>query len=143
MKNRIGIVLLVSAAWSYFLVPPTLFAQACKDDEMIVGEYKKGITELVATVKKESLADFQKTYHQKSCLSNLTFCLTAVNGLIKCLDKAAQDATATKEDVEACKVKQASYGKLKDKIENDRNALKVADDPKQAKALIEKIDLSN
>jgi hypothetical protein len=66
-----------------------------------------------------------------------------VDGLIKCLDKAAQDPAATKEQVDAYKSKQASTTRLKGKVEDHRNALKAAEDAKAGKALIEKIDLSN
>jgi len=96
---------------------------------------------MVETVKKESLLAFEKAYHQKSSLSRLALYGTNVDSLLSCLDKAAQDTTATKEQVEAYKAKRESYAKLKGKIQQDRNALKAAEAPKDAKALIEKFDL--
>lgn len=142
MTRRIWIALLVGGPLLCLLVPRGLQAQACKDDETIAEEYKKNTLDLVQTVKKESLEDFQKAYHQKNGLSKLTFCLTGLDGLLRCLDKAAQDTTATKEEVEASKAKRVTYAKLKDKIQHDRDALKAAESAKDAKALIEKIDLS-
>ena len=142
MKHRLEVALVASATLLCLFVAQPVFAQTCDDDEMIATQYKKSILELVEKVKKESLEDFQRAYHQKSCMSNLTLCLTAVDGLIKCLDKAAQDPAATKEQVDAYKAKQASYTRLKGKVEEQRNALKAAEDAKAGKALIEKIDLS-
>jgi hypothetical protein len=120
-----------------------LLAQACQDMESMVGSYTKGITELVDTVKKESLEDFQKAYHQKNCLTKLTLCLNIVNQVVDCYAKAAQDTMATKEQVDAAKAKRESYARLKAKVEQDRNNLKATEAAKDAKALIAKIDLSN
>jgi uncharacterized protein YjcR len=102
--------------------------------------YKKDFAGLVATVKKESLLDFEKAYHQKSSLTKLTLYGNTVDGLLGCLDKAAQDPTVTKEQADAFKAKRETYAKLKDKIQQNRNALKTTEAPKDAKALIEKFD---
>ncbi len=110
---------------------------------MMSDESRKTLVELVDTVKKESLQDFQRAYHQKSCLNKLTFSLNAVNGVLACLDKAAQDTTAAKEDLDSYKAKQEAYAKRKERIEHDRKALKDAADAKDAKALIEKFAVSN
>ncbi len=120
-----------------------LFAQACKDEETMATADKKSLIEVIETVKKESLVDFQRGYHQKSCLNKLTFSSIAVNGLLGCLDKAVQDTTADKEDIDSYKAKRETYAKLKDKIEEDRKALKAAADAKDAKAVIEKFNYSN
>ena len=101
----------------------------------------KDISDLVGAVKKESLGDFEKLYHQKTFASKSGLGLTLVGGLVDCLDKAAQDSTASKEQVEAEKAKRASYAKLKERIEQTRTAVKSAD-PKDAKAQIEKLNLS-
>ncbi len=141
MKHATRIALLVClVSW---LGPRPLPGQACKDEEMMSDESRKALAELVGTVKKESLQDFQRAYHQKSCFNKLTFSLSAVNGVLTCLDKAAQDTTAAKEDLDAYKAKQEAYGKRKERIERDRKALKDAADAKDAKALIEKFDVSN
>ncbi len=124
------------------LCPHRLAAQACKDEEAMTDDYKKSMSDLVETVKKESLTDFEKAYHQKSSLTKLSLYSTMVDGLVGCLDKAAQDTTATKEQVDAYKAKREAYGKLKDKIQQDRNALKATEASKEAKALIAKFDLA-
>ncbi len=143
MKPGIQGALLLGAALLPCFHPQPALGQACKDEEMIATEYKKSIVDFVDTVKKESLADFQKSYHQKNCLNKLTFSISAINALLGCLDKAVQDTGTTKEDAEALKAKRAAYDKLKGKIEHDRDALKATEEAKSAKALIEKIDLSN
>ena len=140
MKSIVGTVMLLGGLVGCLGQP--LFAQACQDDEEMSKTTLKDITDLVGTVKKESLGDFERAYHQKSYLSKAGFCLSVIGGLVGCLDKAAQDATATKEQVDAYKAKRESYAKLKDKIEQSRNAVKAAEQ-KDAKALIEKAALSN
>jgi len=135
-------VFILSAGFGAACAARPAFAQACKDEEAIVKEYEKDMTEFVQTVKKETQDDFNRAYHQRSCLSKLTFCLTAIDGLLSCLDKAAQDSAAPKEDVEASKAKREAYKKLKGRVGDDRKALKGSSDSKQAKALIEKFDFA-
>lgn len=142
MKWTKGIVLLAVAVLAGYLRPRPVLAQACKDEEGIVADYQKSITELADIVKKESLADFQKAYHQKNFQTKLTLCISMVNGLVTCLDKASQDTTATKEEVDAYKAKRDRFAKLKDTAEQDRKTLKATEAAKEAKALIEKFDLS-
>ena len=140
MRRIIGTVLLVGGLASC-LGQRTLFAQACQDDEEMSKTTLKDVTDLVGTIKKESLGDFEKAYHQKSYVSKAGFSLTVLAGLVSCLDKAAQDSAASKEQADAYKAKRDSYAKLKDKIEQSRSAVKSAEQ-KDAKALIEKADLS-
>ncbi len=142
MKQTIQIALVLGACLVSWLGSSPLFAQACKDEEMMTNNSKNTLVEVVETIKKESLSDFKKAYHRNSCLNKLTFSLTAVNGLVSCLDKAVQDTTATKEDIDAYKAKREASAKLKDKIEEDRKALKAANDAEGAKAVIEKFDYS-
>lgn len=145
MKSKIGIVLLIG------ITPTALFGQrtrapapeACQDEAAMLGEATKTVTDLVEAVKKESLQDFQKAYHQKSCLSKLTFCVSAVSGLVSCLEKAAEDTLATKQQVADYKAKRERYSKLQDRITQDRNALKATEVAKEAKVLIEKLDLTH
>ena len=61
-----------------------------------------------------------------------------VDGLLNCLQKRASDPTTLKEDADAAKGKIDVYNKLKEKIKQDRDALKAAQTEKDAKALIEK-----
>ena len=140
MRPIIGTVLLVGGL-AGCLGQRTLFAQACQDDEEMSKTTLKDVTDLVGTIKKESLGDFEKAYHQKSYVSKAGFSLTVLAGLVSCLDKAAQDSTASKEQADAYKAKRDSYAKLKEKIEQSRSAVKSAEQ-KDAKALIEKADLS-
>ena len=102
----------------------------------------KDLTDLVGAVKKETATDFQNHYHQKSYLSKATFLVSVVGGLIDCLEKAAQDSTATNEQVESYKAKHQTCAKLKSKVGEEKNAVKSTEDPKNAKALIEKSNLS-
>lgn len=139
MKSVIGAVLLAGALAC--AGQQALFAQACQDDEDMTKTTLKDLTNLVGAVKKESQGDFEKSYHQKTFLSKSGFGLTVVGGLVDCLVKATQDSTASKEQVESYKTKEQSYGKLKGKMEQTRGAVKSADQ-KDAKALIEKLDLS-
>ncbi len=141
MKSAIGICLLVASVLTSAFLPKSLFAQSCKDEEAMVEDSKKTVTDLIDTVKKENLENFQSKFHQKSCLSKLTFSLSMVSELVNCLEKASQDTSASKEQSDAYKAKREAYAKLKEKLDQDRNALKAAQDPKQAKALIEKFDL--
>ena len=118
-------------------------AQQCGDQEAMVTDYKKDLGGLVETTRKESLADFEKGFHQKAFLTKLTFSLSMLNELVSCLEKAVADSTATKEQADATKAKLDTYTKLKDKVEGFRKKLKATDDPKEAKALIEKFDFSS
>jgi hypothetical protein len=105
----------------------------------MVADYKKSVTEMVETVKKESLLDFEKAFHQKSVTAKLSLMGSMVDGYVGCLQKRASDPTTPKEDADAAKRKIDAYSKLKDQIKQDREAVKAAPTGKEAKALIEKI----
>lgn len=142
MKSVIATMLLVGAlAWVSQRPALAQAAPACQDDEDMTKSTLKDTGDLVGSVKKESLGDFERAYHQKTFVSKTSFVLTVVGGLIACLDKAAQDPTAAKDQVEAYKAKRDSYAKLKERIEQTRTAVKSAEQ-KDAKAQIEKLDLS-
>jgi len=119
--------------------PPPLAAQVCKDEEAMVAEYKKSVADMVEMVKKESLLDFEKAFHQKNVTTKLALFGSMVDGYIACLQKRASDSTTPKEDADAAKGKIDTYSKLKDKIKQDRDAVKAAPTGKEAKSLIEKI----
>ncbi len=142
MSLRIPTALSLLAGFAGLLAAGPLLAQACKDDESVVQEYTKSLGDFVQTIRKESQSDFDRGYHHKSCLTKLTFSKSAIDGLLSCLDKAAQDTAAPKEETEAAKAKRATYAKLKDRVDGDRKALKDASDSKQAKTLIEKFNFS-
>ncbi len=140
MKTIIGFAIL--AGYTLCLGQRPLLAQACQDEEEMVKTSLKDLTDLVDAVKKENVTAFQNHYHQKSYLSKATFLVSVIGGFVDCLDKAAQDSTATKEQVETYRAKHQTYTKLKSKVEKEKNALKSTEDAKNAKALIEKFDLS-
>jgi len=121
---------------------PSLRAQACQDEEAMVADYKKTISDLAASVKKESLEEFERAYHRKSCLTKLTLSLGIVGGAADCFNKAAEDPATPKDQAAADKAKSDIYTKLKDKLGRYRDALKSTEAGKDAKALIEKIDLT-
>ena len=103
---------------------------------------KQALVELTDTVKKESLQDFERLNHQKSAVNKLTLHNSMLGELVSCLDKAAQDTSAPKADVDAAKAQHDASAKLLEKIQQERGAVKDAKTPKDAKALIEKIDLT-
>ena len=142
MKRRILVALSGGILFIGFSIEPPLHAQTCNDDEAMVKSYVSALTDTVSAVQKESLSDFEKDFHQKTCMTKLGLSLDIVDGLLGCLDKAAKDTTITKEQADAVNTKRQSYGKLKDKLTRDRSELKGAQDSKAAKALIEKFDLS-
>jgi hypothetical protein len=139
--NRKIALLLVAGSFCLIL-PKGALAQACQDEESMVTANTKDLSDHVAKVRKESLDDFVKGFHQKSIIVKLSLSSGMVQEVVDCFNKAAKDATATKEQVDAYKAKSAAYAKLKAKIDQGLKGLKAANDPKQAKALIEKLDLS-
>jgi hypothetical protein len=141
MKTISGCLLLLTGS-ILFLGPRPVWGQACQDDEEMLKVSIKDVSDLVDTVKKENVSDFQNHYHQKSYVSKMTFLLRTTGGLIDCLNKAAQDTTATKEQVDAYKVKRDAYAKFKARLEQDEGTIKSTEDAKNAKGLIEKCNLS-
>ena len=142
MRPEWGMTLLVAASVGLFLAPPQVLAQACQDEMSMVDSSKQALLELTETVKKESLQDFQRLNHQKSVVNKLTVHDSMLGGLVSCLDKAAQDTTAPKEQAEAAKAQHDAAAKLQEKIQHARAAIKDAKAPKEAKALTEKLDLT-
>jgi hypothetical protein len=138
MKYWTVFALVLGSAFLLSLSTRQLSAQVCSDDEGMATYYKKNATDLVETVKKESATDFAKAFHQKTMMTNLTLFGSTVDRLLNCLQKRASDPATLKEDADAAKGKIDAYNKLKDKIKQDRDALKAAQTEKDAKALIEK-----
>jgi hypothetical protein len=138
MKCWTVFALVLGSAFVLSLGALQLCAQVCGDEEGMVNYYRKNATDLVETVKKESLPDFEKGFHQKTMMTNLTLFGSMVDGLLNCLQKRANDPATLKEDADAAKGKIDVYNKLKDKIKQDRETLKAAQTGKDAKALIEK-----
>ena len=142
MRRAWGMTLLIGVGVGLFLGPQQVFAQACKDETSMVEASKQALVELTETAKKESLSDFQRLNHQKSVVNKLAIHDSMLGGLVSCLDKAAQDTTAAKEQAEAAKAQHDAAAKLQEKIQHERAAIKDAHSPKDAKALIEKLDLT-
>jgi hypothetical protein len=113
---------------------PQLTAQSCQDDQAMADAQVKTVADMVDTVKKESQADFEAKFHQKSCLNKLTFAISALNDAIACYDKAGAAAGQPSP--------KDSDSKLKDRMAEYKGRLKSTDDPKSAKALITTFDLS-
>jgi len=138
MKCCTVFALVLGSAFLLSLGSRQLSAQVCTDEEGMVGDYKKAVTELVETVKKESVTDFAKAFHQRTVSTKLMLFDGMVDGMLKCLQKRVSDPATLKEDADAAKRKIDVYNKLKDNIKQDRDALKAAQTEKDAKALIEK-----
>ncbi len=138
MRRRILIVILGSPLLLGIPHLQSIRGQTCTDDEGMVKSYMQSISTLIGTVQKESLSDFEKDYHEQSCLSQLTLSLGIVNSLIDCLNKAAKDPADTPAQLAAIKSKLENYAKLESTLEKDRDSLKAAKNTKSAKSLIEK-----
>ena len=118
---------------------PPLWAQ-CQDERSMADAMVKDAAEIVDTVKKESDADFVSKFHQKSCLTKLTFSINALGEVTACLDKASQSAVPA--DQAAAKSAKDAAAALKDRLGGYKTALKAEEDPKKAKTLIATFDLS-
>jgi hypothetical protein len=142
MKSVAGVLLLLVGISTGLADEKKSAPPACQDEEAMVADYEKGISELISTVQKESLADFSRAFHRKSCLTKLTLSLGILDTATACFDQAVQDSATPKGQVEAYKAKRDAYAKLKDKLSHYRDAVKAAEEEKAAKALIEKFDLT-
>jgi hypothetical protein len=118
-------------------------APACVAEESVVVAIKADLADTVSTIKKESLDNFEKQFHQQACMSKLSICLSSVDELVGCLDKATHDAGAGKQQIATCKAKEDTYTKLKSALQQDIAQLKAAKDPKTAKSDIEQFDFTH
>jgi hypothetical protein len=142
MKHVWALSLLMGVGLVCLLVPQRVFAQACKDETSMVDGSKQALTEFIDTVKKESVADFETMDHQKSAVIKLSLHEGMLGELANCLDKASQDAGTSKEDQAAAKAKHDATVKLQEKLKQQEGAIKDAKESKDAKALVEKVDLA-
>jgi hypothetical protein len=142
MRRVWGMALLVGASVGLSLGPQQVLAEACKDEVSMVEGSKQALVELTETVKKESLSDFELFNHQKSAVNKLTLHNSMLGGLVSCLEKAAQDTRAPKEERKATTAQHEASAKLQEKIQQERAAIKDAQASKDAKALIEKLNLT-
>jgi len=132
----VGLLAVLAAALT--LGAPSLWAQ-CQDERSMADAMVKDAAAIVDEVKKESDADFVAKFHQKSCLTKLTFSINALGEAVDCLDKAGGSAAA---DAAASKSAKEAAAKLKDRLSGYKTALKAEEDPKAAKALVGTFDLS-
>ena len=109
----------------------------------MVADYRKTLAEMVGTVKTESLDDFRRAYHRRSCLTKLTLCTTVVEGAVTCFEHAAQDTSAPKAQAETYKTKRDAYAKLKERVGHYHDALKAAEMDEDAKPLIEEMNFAD
>lgn len=143
INPALAIASFTAAAAVLLAGPAPLQAQSCQDEDAMVQISRQDLTGLVDTIKKESLQDFENKFHQKSSLSKLNFSSGLVGELVDCLDKAAQDPAATPEQKAAAQTKRDAAAKLKEKLDHSRNELKSAANPKDAKAILEKLNLAD
>ncbi|MBI4165037.1 MAG: hypothetical protein HY508_04815 [Acidobacteria bacterium] len=118
-------------------------SQACSDEESMVADYQKSLAELVSTIHKEKLEEFQRAYHHRSCLSKLNLSEGILDVATACFDQAIKDASTPKKDIETYRAKRDAYAKLKEKLIQYRDSLKAKEEAKDAKILIEKFDITN
>jgi hypothetical protein len=138
----VGVLLNMSTSGRGFQQTPSPQEQPCQTDEGIAVGIKQDLADTVNRIKKESLDDFQKEYHEQACMSKLSICLETVDELLNCLDKAAHNPGISQAAAKACSAKEAAYGKLKATLQQDIAELKAAKTPKAAKDDIEKFDFS-
>jgi len=134
MKSRImiGLVLMIVT-----LAGQGMAAEACQDEQNMAQGTLQTAAEMVDTVKKESQAEFDSKFHQKSTANKLAFTISAIDEVVQCLDKANQGGDA------AAGAKKDSEAKLMDRLTHYRDSLKSTEDSKAAKALIGTFDLSS
>ncbi len=142
MKRVGGITLLLGVGVGLFLAPQRVQAQVCKDETAMLEGSKQALVELTAAVKQQSLPAFEQSNHQKSAVNKLSIHASMLQELVSCLDKAAQDTSASKADADAAKSQREAAAKLLEKIQHQQSGIKDAKASKDAKALIEKLDFT-
>jgi hypothetical protein len=142
MKQIWQITLLVGAGVGLLLGPKPVLGQACKDETSMVDGSKQALVELTDTVKKESLTEFATLNHQKSAVNKLGLHAMMLGELATCLAKATEDPTKPKQELEAAKTQHDATVKIQEKVKQQQGAIKDAKTPKDAKELVEKLDLA-
>lgn len=142
MKLRIVISTVALAGVALLITTPPLAAQSCQDEQGMAAGSLQSVVDMVATVKKESEADFESKFHQKSARNKLTFAINALDDAVLCLDRASQaSAGATADQAAAYRLTKEKDVALKNQLTQHRDALKAEQDPAKAKALISGFDL--
>lgn len=117
--------------------------QACKEEATMVSDYQKGLADLVGTVQKESLAEFERTFHRRSTLSKLNLSESVLGAAMECFDQALKDSASPKGHKEAYQAKRDGIAKLREKLIQYRTTLKAKEEGKDSKALIETFALAD
>jgi soluble cytochrome b562 len=143
MKTGIVLFLFLAGAVSGLAEDKKSASQACADEETMVTDYQKGISDLVGTVHKEKLEEFERAFHRKSCLNKLNLCEGILDTANACLDDTLKNSSTSKADAESYRAKRDAYSKLKARLIQYRDSLKSKEEDKAAKALIETFDLAN
>ena len=143
MKTGMILFLFLAGAVSGLAEDKKSPAQACADEETMVADYQKGIGDLVGTIQKEKLEEFERAYHRKSCLNKLNLCEGILDTATACLDETLKGSSTSKANAESYRAKRDAYAKLRAKLIQYRDSLKSKEEGKDAKALIETFDLAN
>ena len=143
MKTGIVLFLFLAGAGSGLAEDKKSSSGACADEETMVAEYRKGMGELVGTIHKEKLEEFERAFHRKVCLNKLNLCEGILDIATACYDEVLKDSSTSKANAEEYRAKLDAYAKLKAKLIQYRDALKAKEQDKDAKALIETFDLAN
>jgi hypothetical protein len=143
MKQGMILFLFLATAVCGFAEDKKPTPQACADEESMVTDYEKGLSELIGTVHKEKLDEFERAYHRRSCLSKLNLCDGILDMVTACYDEALKDSSTPKANVDTYRAKRDAYAKLKEKLMHYRDSLKAKGEDKDAKNLIETFDLTN
>jgi hypothetical protein len=142
MRKIWDAALLLGACMGLLVATPNTFAQSCKDEISMVEGSRQDLTAFAGTVKGENLTKFETLNHQKGAVSKLSMHDGMLGELIDCLDKAAHDATLTKEDSAAAQKLHDDAVKLQTKIKQEQHAIRAAENPQDAKTLIAGLDFA-
>jgi hypothetical protein len=143
MKKGVFLFLIVAAAAASPADDKKSQEEVCTDEEAMVASYRTSLADLIATVQKENLAEFERAFHRRSCLSKLGLCEGILDAANACYDEALKKPSMPKATLEACRAKREAFAKLKEKLVRYREALKEKEDDKSAKALIATFEVGN
>ncbi|HEX5482683.1 MAG TPA: hypothetical protein VFZ08_08670 [Terriglobia bacterium] len=121
---------------------PAATTESCKDPEAVVTAVQQDLAATVSAVKKESLDDFEREFHQQASMSKLSIYLRTVSDVLSCFEKASQDPQVSQSQRAEIQRKQSTYKKLQTTAQADLQELKTAKEPKVAKADVEKFDFT-
>lgn len=137
-----GACLLAAIPLAAFQSAAPATPESCKDPEAVVTAVQQDLAATVNTVKKESLDDFEREFHQQASMSKLSIYLQTVGDVLSCFEKASQDPQVSQSQRDEIQRKQSAYKKLQTTAQADLQDLKTAKEPKAAKADVEKFDFT-